>query len=82
MADLAQTGRSQHHLELFRLQRFHEASPAPHECMWQNLCHGASPGVESPFSFPSLTPAPDRRWRTGQTGGLDGWPLTPNIFMW
>jgi sarcosine oxidase len=29
MADLAQTGRSQHHLELFRLQRFHEASPVP-----------------------------------------------------
>jgi hypothetical protein len=29
MADLAQTGRSQHDLELFRLQRFHEASPVP-----------------------------------------------------
>jgi sarcosine oxidase len=28
MADLAQTGHSRHHLELFRLQRFHEASPA------------------------------------------------------
>jgi sarcosine oxidase len=28
MADLAQTGRSRHHLELFRLQRFQEASPA------------------------------------------------------
>jgi sarcosine oxidase len=28
MADLAQTGRSQHHLELFRLQRFQDAAPA------------------------------------------------------
>jgi sarcosine oxidase len=27
MADLAQAGRSQHHLELFRLRRFQEASP-------------------------------------------------------
>jgi sarcosine oxidase len=33
MADLAQTGRSPHHLELFRLRRFQEASPTPHECL-------------------------------------------------
>jgi sarcosine oxidase len=29
MADLAQTGRSPHHLDLFRLRRFQEASPTP-----------------------------------------------------
>jgi sarcosine oxidase len=36
MADLSQTGRSRHNLDLFRLQRFREAS----------TCHGLSPGVE------------------------------------
>jgi sarcosine oxidase len=36
MADLAQTGRSQHDLGLFRLQRFREPS----------TCHSVSPGVE------------------------------------